>query len=225
MPGFAPPFSQIPLTFLSKSRCHRHCHAYNERRAPQWAPSQRPPRVPYHPRQQRPLRLRHENRHGPPGAGERCQTRPPSQARVPCPRSRPSWSVSLVNYPVLLLTSWLASIAIDPPHGTPPPGEEDAKMAEDSPSNTQHLDVQMADVGLNGRLSEKRSREPTPVAASFSTVVDASTSYTTPNEYSTQEDEGSVPPPAKRARTFSDPDQASIMHVSGSYLCTPLLAC
>jgi bromodomain-containing factor 1 len=134
----------------------------------------------------------------------------------PCP---------LVNYPVLLLTSWLASIAIDPPHGTPPPGEEDAKMAEDSPSNTQHLDVQMADVGLNGRLSEKRSREPTPVAASFSTVVDASTSYTTPNEYSTQEDEGSVPPPAKRARTFSDPDQASIMHVSGSYLCTPLLAC
>jgi bromodomain-containing factor 1 len=147
----------------------------------------------------------------------------------------------LLSYPCRYSLSFflpLASIAIDPPHGTPPPppGEllEDVKMAEGS--HPEKLDVQMAEVGPNGRLSEqpKRSREPTPVASfpgatSSSTAVDsvgASTSYTTPNEYSAQEDEGSLPPPAKRARTFSDPDQASvIMHVSVSYLCAPLLAC
>jgi bromodomain-containing factor 1 len=110
---------------------------------------------------------------------------------------------------------------------------DDVKMAEDLP--VEKLDVQMAEVGPNGHPGEqpKRSREPTPVASvpaatSSSTTMDsvgASTSYTTPNEYSTQEDEGSLPPPAKRARTFSDADQASIMHVSVSYLCAPLLAC
>lgn len=110
---------------------------------------------------------------------------------------------------------------------------EDVRTAENSPG--ERLDVQMAEVGPNGRLSEqpKRSREPTPVASypgatSSSTAIDsigASTSYTTPNEYSTQEDEGSVPPPAKRARTFSDADQASVMHVSVFHLCAPFLAC
>jgi hypothetical protein len=104
-------------------------------------------------------------------------------------------------------------------------------MAEDL--LVEGLDVQMAEVSSNGRLSEqpKRSREPTPLAsypgATSSTMdsIGASTSYTTPNDYSTQEDDGSVPPPAKRARTFSDADQASIMHVSVPYLCAPLLAC
>lgn len=75
-------------------------------------------------------------------------------------------------------------------------------------------DVQMAEIGPNGHT--KRSRESTPLASipaeSSSTAVD-SQSYATPNDY-IQEDDGSVPPPAKRARTFSDADQASMVRVS-----------
>ncbi|KIM84571.1 hypothetical protein PILCRDRAFT_387920 [Piloderma croceum F 1598] len=220
LPGFAPPFSQIPLTFLPRSHAVTVTvtRIMNDALPNGLRPNGHPdsPTTPVNnvlsasdmkidmDVQEQESDVRHDPR--PKHASVAPELGSPLDPG-PCPIqiSRPDTK------------TLLASIAIDPPHGTPPPppGEllEDVKMAEDS--STQHLDVQMADVGPNGRLSEKRSREPTPVAASFSTVVDsigASTSYTTPNEYSTQEDEGSVPPPAKRARTFSDPDQASIMH-------------
>lgn len=115
-----------------------------------------------------------------------------------------------------------ASIDIDPPKGTPPPAPgqllEDVKMSE------ENGDVPMTEGGPNGHHVEpqshptKRSRSPSPVAqipaASSSATVNSAVSYASPNEVSMQEDDGSVPPPAKRARTFSDLDQASVVHVS-----------
>lgn len=77
--------------------------------------------------------------------------------------------------------------------------------------------VNMKELTPNGHHDEqhlKRSREPTPIASSYPTASSSTAMECTPNEYSTQEDEGSMPPPAKRARTFSDADQASIVHVS-----------
>lgn len=103
---------------------------------------------------------------------------------------------------------------------------EDFKMAEDVP--TENGDVHMDELAPNGHLDEqqtKRSREPSPIPSSFPTASSSTAMDYTPNEYSTQEDEGSVPPPAKRARTFSDADQASIVHVRVHFYRTPLLAC
>lgn len=136
----------------------------------------------------------------------------------------------LSRSPSLLTPMPPASIAISPPNGTPPPAVgqllEDVKMAESAP--TPSSDFTMTELAApNGRENTKRSREPTPVASVPSLEsIGASTSLTSPaNEHSTPEDEGSVPPPAKRARTFSDADQASMIVSAFHIFRTPLLAC
>ncbi|KAF7982061.1 hypothetical protein HWV62_30348 [Athelia sp. TMB] len=116
-----------------------------------------------------------------------------------------------------------ASIAIEPPSGTPPPptGEllEDVKMAEETaeaPALEPVADVNMAELAApNGRETNKRSREATPVASDPTAAPDNTGAPPPPSpsthESSINEDDGSVPPPAKRARTFSENDLGSAM--------------
>lgn len=99
----------------------------------------------------------------------------------------------------------------------PPPvvGElpEDVKMAESTP--VENGDVQMTDAAPNGNHVEhqqplKRDRSPTPqTSATPPYTLPALASYDSLNDNSNRE-EGSVPPPAKRARTSSDIDQVSV---------------
>ncbi|KZP32310.1 hypothetical protein FIBSPDRAFT_882662 [Athelia psychrophila] len=104
-----------------------------------------------------------------------------------------------------------ASIAIAAPSGTPPPatGEllDDVKMAEDAtPPATAASDVSMETALAAPNGSNKRSREPTPVASDPASAPPPTPSA---HEGSVHEDDGSIPPPAKRPRTFSENDMMS----------------
>lgn len=106
-------------------------------------------------------------------------------------------------------------------------------MAE-STIPVENGDVHMTDAAPNGNHVEhhqplKRDRSPTPPMsvsdATASHSLPASASYDSFNDNSMR-DADSAPPPAKRARTSSDPDQASVVHnVSVFSLSAPILAC
>ena len=132
---------------------------------------------------------------------------------------------------------------------------EDVRMAEaQAPVSSNDTDAQMNEVepvkpvepvvdsttthepsnGLtNGHTHESQSHVPSPSPASISpavpsseTAVDnlaASSPY--PNNTIPNEHVDDKPPPAKRARKYSDAEQASLANVSLPSPCTPLRAC
>ena len=127
----------------------------------------------------------------------------------------------LLNLPIvviaLTLTIFSGSIAVEPFKRTPPPdiGEllDDVKMTGSTP--VENGDFQMADTAPNGNHVEhqqqlKRDRSPTPLTSVTASITQpASVSYDSLNDNSNRE-QGSLPPPAKRARTSSDIDQVSV---------------
>lgn len=127
------------------------------------------------------------------------------------PRSVRRWiQVGSINPRVVVavIDYSAASIAIAAPSGTPPPatGEllDDVKMAEDAtPPATAASDISMETALAAPNGSNKRSREPTPVASDPASAPPPTPSA---HESSVHEDDGSIPPPAKRPRTFSEND-------------------
>ena len=117
----------------------------------------------------------------------------------------------------LTLIIFSGSIAVEPSKRTPPPdiGEllDDVKMTGSTP--VENGDFQMADAAPNGNHVEhqqqlKRDRSPTPLTSVTASITQpASVSYDSLNDNSNRE-QGSLPPPAKRARTSSDIDQVSV---------------
>ncbi|KAI0786017.1 Bromodomain-containing protein [Abortiporus biennis] len=129
--------------------------------------------------------------------------------------------------------SRIASIPINPPKGTPPPlnGDllEDVKMAEEPSS--QASDVQMTDAvapppsvnGLPNGHSHIANHDHSPVATSGSAIPAVSSSNTAvdslaasspySNDISPNDDDVQ-PPPAKRARKYSDAEKASIANTA-----------
>lgn len=120
----------------------------------------------------------------------------------------------------------VASIPIDPPQGTPPPptGQllEDVQMAETSTPAPEVESNGTANGmnGLNGYASGADDMvvdTPTPAAASsarqspMESVNGTSATASHPVQMNGDSDQ---PPPAKRPRTLSDVEQASLANVS-----------
>ncbi|KAF8898359.1 Bromodomain-containing protein [Infundibulicybe gibba] len=104
------------------------------------------------------------------------------------------------------------SIPTHPPSGTPPPPEqvlEDVKMTEviTPASNGINGDIVMADAEVRSPATSPGLPADSPMESN-----PPSTSHTSPNDLPTQEDDEVKPPPAKRARMFSDADKASLSH-------------
>lgn len=105
-------------------------------------------------------------------------------------------------------------------------------MAEDPAPNGTDGDVQMDGLGTieNSSPVDAQTDAHTPAttpgpssapAASSSNTLEsngASTSHTTPDNYSPNNDDDDKPPPAKRARKHSDADKASLAYVSSCFL-------
>ncbi|TBU49725.1 Bromodomain-containing protein [Dichomitus squalens] len=119
------------------------------------------------------------------------------------------------------------TIPIAPPHGTPPPppGEllDDVKMAEQNPP-VPGGDVEMSESSgkVNGLPNGQTHESPvaTPVSpsvpavtSSSETAVDshlASSPYANNTNANEDDDHDNKPPPAKRARKYSDAERASL---------------
>lgn len=134
-----------------------------------------------------------------------------------------------------------AVIPISPPKGTPPPAQgdllEDVKMAEASPPPAEPatvVDVHMADAGEDLQSEPQLQRQPTPktdspnpsslvaVSSSTAAVESVAAGPSSPYHNISPNDDDIQPPPAKRARMHTDPDQASIANVRLFRPCTPL---
>lgn len=85
----------------------------------------------------------------------------------------------------------------------------------------------------NGHTHESQSHVPSPSPASVSPAVPSSenavenlaASSPYPNNTNSNEHVDDKPPPAKRARKYSDAEQASLANVSLVFSCAPLRAC